>query len=114
MFAPKWIWQGTPPIPQAEFTVPKHEFSIVEYRITGSVHPKSLNVTLTSIFTATGTTPRLVGSNFQERTVVAALSSRPSPSGSEVCLTSVTFPRASMTIESATAPSILAFLAAGV
>jgi hypothetical protein len=45
---------------------------------------------------------------------VAALSSRPSPSGSEVCLTSVTFPRASMTIESATAPSILAFLAAGV
>jgi hypothetical protein len=86
---------------------------MVEYRIAGSVHPKSLNVTLTSIFTAPGTTSRLGGSNFQMRTVAAALSARPSPNRSEACLTSMTFHRASMTIEGATFPSILAFLAAG-
>ena len=66
--------------------------SILEYRIARSVHRTCLNVTLTSIFTATGTPSRLAGSNFQVRTVAVALSSRPAPSGSEVCLTAETFP----------------------
>ena len=86
---------------------------MVEYRIAGSVHPKSLNVNLTSIFTAPGTTSHLGGSNFQVRTGAAPLSARPSPGRSEACLTSMTFHRASMTIKGATFPSILEFLAAG-